>query len=359
MIVAVLNVIGVVMVLSASSVQSLDSKGTAWWFFERQLLWTGLGVVGLRRRVARRLPAVAPVHGAVPRRSPRCCSSSCSSRASGIWVDGSRRWLGYGRVAAPAVRDRASSRCWSSPPTSWRAASSRSSATGARRSRPVLFVFGAVRVPHHARARPRLDDGPHDHPRRGARRRRRSAPATSPSIARCRRRRGHALRARWCRGAGPGCSRSSTRGTTRRTPATRSRSRSSRSAAAGWTGVGLGASRAKWRFLPAAHTDFIFAIVGEELGLLGVRARDRRSSARSRTSASARRCARRTGSACCSPAASPRGSSARRSSTSARSSGCCPVSGVPLPFVSFGGTALLFTMIAAGMLGNVARQGGR
>ena len=37
----------------------------------------------------------------------------------------------------------------------------------------------------------------------------------------------------------------------------------------GWTGVGLGASRAKWRFLPAAHTDFIFAIVGEELGLFG------------------------------------------------------------------------------------------
>lgn len=34
-------------------------------------------------------------------------------------------------------------------------------------------------------------------------------------------------------------------------------------------GVGLGNSRAKWSWLPAAETDFIFAIVGEELGLIG------------------------------------------------------------------------------------------
>ena len=37
----------------------------------------------------------------------------------------------------------------------------------------------------------------------------------------------------------------------------------------GITGIGLGESREKWSYLPMAHNDFIFAILGEELGLLG------------------------------------------------------------------------------------------
>ena len=37
-----------------------------------------------------------------------------------------------------------------------------------------------------------------------------------------------------------------------------------------WTGVGLGSSVLKLSYLPEAHTDFIFAVIGEELGLAGV-----------------------------------------------------------------------------------------
>ena len=37
----------------------------------------------------------------------------------------------------------------------------------------------------------------------------------------------------------------------------------------GWFGEGIGASQQKWGDLPEAHTDFIFAVLGEELGLVG------------------------------------------------------------------------------------------
>ena len=123
----------------------------------------------------------------------------------------------------------------------------------------------------------------------------------------------------------------------------------------GLTGVGLGAGRSKWLFLPNAHTDFIFAVIGEELGLLGcalvvllfcafaalgtraaLRAPDRFGML-----VAAGITAWVVGQAVINIGAVV---------------GLLPVSGIPLPFVSFGGSALVFTMAAAGILANIARH---
>jgi cell division protein FtsW len=120
-------------------------------------------------------------------------------------------------------------------------------------------------------------------------------------------------------------------------------------------GVGLGASRAKWGFLPNAHTDFIFAIVGEELGMfgtvgvvglfiafavLGVRTA-LRAPDRFGTLVAAGVTAWVSGQAVVNMGAV---------------TSLLPVTGVPLPFVSFGGSSLVVTMMAVGILLNIARQ---
>jgi cell division protein FtsW len=125
--------------------------------------------------------------------------------------------------------------------------------------------------------------------------------------------------------------------------------------AGGWWGVGLGSSRQKWGYLPEAHTDFIFAIIGEELGLVGtiavlilfavlaysgIRVAQRSRDMFSRLAASAIvawllvQALVNVGAVI----------------------GLLPITGIPLPLISAGGSSLIPTMFALGILMSLARR---
>ncbi len=125
-------------------------------------------------------------------------------------------------------------------------------------------------------------------------------------------------------------------------------------ATGGWTGVGLGQSAEKWSYLPAAHNDFIYAILGEELGLVGtllvlglfallafamVRLMRRHPDPFVKITTAAI-FAWIIGQAIVNIAVVI---------------GLAPVIGVPLPLVSAGGSALIMTMAALGLLLSFAR----
>jgi cell division protein FtsW len=129
-------------------------------------------------------------------------------------------------------------------------------------------------------------------------------------------------------------------------------------ASGGLTGVGLGQSRAKWGFLPYAHTDFIFAIIGEELGLVGAVVVVALFAALCVLGAKASREAPdRFGMLLAAGVTVWFGVQAFVNIGAVI--GILPITGVPLPFVSYGGSSLVFSMLAAGLLLNVARQGER
>jgi cell division protein FtsW len=123
----------------------------------------------------------------------------------------------------------------------------------------------------------------------------------------------------------------------------------------GWLGVGLGQSRAKWNYLPNAHNDFIFAIIGEELGFLGAGLVlvlfgvlawvGLRISARSvdpfLVLLSATTTVWLVGQAFL---------------NTGYVTGLLPVTGLQLPMISSGGTSTALTMLMFGLLANAARH---
>ncbi|MBK5223148.1 MAG: putative lipid II flippase FtsW [Acidimicrobiia bacterium] len=123
----------------------------------------------------------------------------------------------------------------------------------------------------------------------------------------------------------------------------------------GWAGVGLGASRSKWGFLPFAHTDFVFAIIAEEAGLLGASAVVLLFLALCWLGvATALRAPDRFGTLLAVGITTWLATQAFVNIGAVI--GILPITGVPLPFVSFGGSSMLSTMAATGVLLNVARQ---
>ena len=118
-------------------------------------------------------------------------------------------------------------------------------------------------------------------------------------------------------------------------------------------GLGLGNGHQKWGLLPNPHTDFIFSVIGEETGLvgalivlalfatlawLGLRAASRAPDRFGSLMACAVVC----------------WVTAQAVINMGAVIGALPVTGIPLPFISFGGSSLVITMAAVGILVNIA-----
>ncbi len=122
----------------------------------------------------------------------------------------------------------------------------------------------------------------------------------------------------------------------------------------GLFGVGLGASRQKWMYIPNAHTDFIFSILGEELGMLGEMVVLALFAAL--VYCGIRIAARVTDTFGRLLAIGIVGWLAVQTTVNLGAvTGLLPVTGVPLPFVSFGGSSLIVTLAAVGILANIGR----
>lgn len=124
----------------------------------------------------------------------------------------------------------------------------------------------------------------------------------------------------------------------------------------GVNGLGLGLSRQKWFYLPEAHTDFIFAMVGEEAGLIGTLAivltfgvlvfAGMRIAMGSRDQYGRLVAGALTGMI-----------GLQAVLNMAAVTGLFPITGKPLPFMSYGGSSMLVTMISLGLILSVSEHG--
>jgi cell division protein FtsW len=126
-------------------------------------------------------------------------------------------------------------------------------------------------------------------------------------------------------------------------------------ASGGIAGVGLGAGKAKWGYLPEAHTDFIFAIIAEELGFIGAFGVGALFLALTVIGVRvALRCDDRFGMLLAGGITS--WFLVQAFINIGGVTGILPLTGLTLPFVSFGGSSLLVSLAAGGLLLNVARS---
>jgi len=124
----------------------------------------------------------------------------------------------------------------------------------------------------------------------------------------------------------------------------------------GIRGLGLGLSRQKWFYLPEAHTDFIFAMVGEEIGLIGTLSvvgafvvlvfSGIRIAMGSRDQYGRLVAAALTGML-----------GFQAVLNMAAVTGLFPVTGKPLPFMSYGGSSIIVSMISVGLILSVSEYG--
>jgi cell division protein FtsW len=120
-------------------------------------------------------------------------------------------------------------------------------------------------------------------------------------------------------------------------------------------GVGLGASRQKYFYLPMPHTDFIFAVLGEELGMLGcVAVIALFVLFATRAVGLAIKAPDRFGMLLAMGCTFTIVIQAFINIGVVTSS--WPVTGVPLPFISFGGTSLIVSLIAVALIANIGRH---